>query len=128
MKIFVWILLFLLVINVIAALITVFRKPRSISSVLAWMMTLIFLPGIGFIIYLFCGRGIDGQEVFKLSDDEKQMVQRIKEKVDVDNKKAGRDKRYDLLYDAKVLNRYFRNMDASPLAKRNSLQGSVAKF
>ena len=74
MKIFVWILLFLLVINVIAALITVFRKPRSISSVLAWMMTLIFLPGIGFIIYLFCGRGIDGQEVFKLSDDEKQMV------------------------------------------------------
>ena len=53
MKIFVWILLFLLVINVIAALITVFRKPRSISSVLAWMMTLIFLPGIGFIIYLF---------------------------------------------------------------------------
>ena len=28
MKIFVWILLFLLVINVIAALITVFRKPR----------------------------------------------------------------------------------------------------
>jgi cardiolipin synthase len=40
-------------------------------------MTLIFLPGIGFIIYLFCGRGIDGQEVFKLSDDEKQMVQRI---------------------------------------------------
>lgn len=36
--------------------------------------------------------------------------------------KAGRDKRYDLLYDAKVLNRYFRNMDASPLAKRNSLQ------
>lgn len=37
-------------------------------------------------------------------------------------KKAGRDKRYDLLYDAKVLNRYFRNMDASPLAKRNSLQ------
>ena len=50
------------------------------------------------------------------------MVQRIKEKVDIDNKKAGRDKRYDLLYDAKVLNRYFRNMDASPLAKRNSLQ------
>lgn len=42
--------------------------------------------------------------------------------MDVDNKKAGRDKRYDLLYDAKVLNRYFRNMDASPLAKRNSLQ------
>jgi cardiolipin synthase len=34
------------------------------------MMTLIFLPGIGFIIYLFCGRGIDGQEVFKLSDDD----------------------------------------------------------
>ena len=89
MKIFVWILLFLLVINVIAALITVFRKPRSISSVLAWMMTLIFLPGIGFIIYLFCGRGIDGQEVFKLSDDENKWFNELKKKWTLITKKQG---------------------------------------
>lgn len=55
MKIFVWILLFLLVINVIVVLIIVFRKFCSIFSVLVWMMMLIFLFGIGFIIYLFCG-------------------------------------------------------------------------
>ena len=39
-------------------------------------------------IYLFCGRGIDGQEVFKLSDDENKWFNELK-KVDVDNKKQG---------------------------------------
>ena len=37
-----------------------------------------FLAGIGFIIYLFCGRGIDGQEVFKLSDDENKWFNELK--------------------------------------------------
>jgi len=47
------VLLALLFINTIAAFITVFRKPRSIASVFAWMMTLVFIPGIGFLLYLF---------------------------------------------------------------------------
>ena len=36
---------FLLVIfiNTIGALITVFRKPRSITSILAWSLTLVFI-------------------------------------------------------------------------------------
>ena len=53
---------------------------------------------------------------FKLSDDENKWFNELKKKWTLITK-AGRDKRYDLLYDAKVLNRYFRNMDASPLLK-----------
>lgn len=48
-----------------------------------------FLAWYRIYYLLILWAGIDGQEVFKLSDDEKQMVQRIKEKVDIDNKKQG---------------------------------------
>lgn len=41
--------------------------------------------------------------------------------MDVDNKKVGCDKCYDLFYDVKVLNCYFWNMDVLLLVKRNSL-------
>lgn len=121
MQIFIFILVGLLLLNTTAALITVFRKQRSISSVLAWIMTLLFLPGIGFIIYIFCGRGIDGQKVFNLTDRDKEEISKIKKKVDADNLKSNGKLDINLLTDARVLNKYFRNMDASPLSKRNSL-------
>lgn len=121
MTIFIIILVGLLLLNTTAALITVFRKPRNISSVLAWILTLTFLPGIGFLIYLFCGRGIDGQKVFNLTAYEKERMAQIKELVDKDNQKSDGSLDINLLTDARVLNKYFRNMDASPLSKRNSL-------
>ncbi|MBO0445086.1 cardiolipin synthase [Enterococcus ureilyticus] len=121
MQIFIFILVGLLLLNTTAALITVFRKPRSISSVLAWIMTLLFLPGIGFIIYIFCGRGINGQKVFNLTAHDKEKISEIKRMVDQDNLKSDGKLDINLLTDARVLNKYFRNMDASPLSKRNSL-------
>ena len=55
----------LLVINTIGAIITVFRCPRSIASVFAWLLALIFLPGIGFFLYLFVGRKIDDEIIYQ---------------------------------------------------------------
>lgn len=122
MRIFIIILFGLVLLNTTAAVITVFRKPRGISSVLAWIMTLVFLPGIGFIIYLFCGRGIDGQKVFNLTAYDQVKITEIKKKVDEDNLKSEGKLDINLLTDARVLNKYFRNMDSSPLSKRNSLE------
>lgn len=122
MTIFMTILLLLLILNTTLAFVTVFRKPRSISSVLAWMMTLFFLPGIGFLIYLFCGRGINSQKVFNLTEEEKIGIQHVKELVEKDNLKADNRLDINLFTDARVLNKYFRNIDASPLCKRNSLK------
>ena len=38
--------------NTIAAIAIVFRVEREVSSMLAWLMVLITLPGIGLIIYM----------------------------------------------------------------------------
>ena len=44
------VLVFFITINTIGAFITIFRKPRSIASIFAWMMTLVFIPGCGFLL------------------------------------------------------------------------------
>ncbi|MBP2100336.1 cardiolipin synthase [Enterococcus rivorum] len=122
MTIFILVLLFLLVLNTTVALITVFRKQRSIASIFAWIMTLVFLPGIGFLIYIFCGRGINGQKVFKITAEEKESIRQIRKRVEWDNQKSAQGIDINLLTDARVLNKYFRNMDESPLCKRNSIE------
>ena len=49
----------LITINTVLALVTIFRKPRSIASILAWFMFLVFYQESGFLGYLFLGRGLD---------------------------------------------------------------------
>ena len=67
----------LLVINTIGAIITVFRRPRSIASVFAWLLALIFLPGIGFFLYLFAGRKIDDEIIYRLNSHREQRIEEI---------------------------------------------------
>ena len=67
----------LILINTIGAVITVFRRPRSITSILAWLMTLTFLPVIGFIVYLFCGRGIDGETVYRFDNEDQKRIGKL---------------------------------------------------
>ncbi len=109
----------LLFINTLIAFITVFRKPRSISSVLAWMVTLVFLPGIGFILYAFCGRGIDGEIVYRFSEHHQSRLKEInraierKNAVFFENEEAG---------EVTLLQRYFTNSTDTPLTKGNKIE------
>lgn len=50
-----WALLVIVIINEVAALVTVFREKRDIAATWAWLMVLM-IPVIGFIIYAFLGR------------------------------------------------------------------------
>lgn len=45
--------------NTIIAIWTVFKNPRNITTTWAWLLTLIFLPIVGFFLYAFLGRGMD---------------------------------------------------------------------
>lgn len=80
-----WIIgIFLIVIllNTIAAIITVFHRQRSIPATLAWLIVLMLLPIVGFFIFAFLGRGIAQDNLFAIShvehiglDHLKKMVQ-----------------------------------------------------
>lgn len=41
-------------------------ERRSAGSIWAWLLVLVFLPIIGFILYLLLGRQIQRNRIFKL--------------------------------------------------------------
>lgn len=51
-----WLIILVVLINEIAALLTVFREKRDIAATWAWLLVLTLLPVIGFIAYAFLGR------------------------------------------------------------------------
>lgn len=108
----------LLLINTIGAIITVFRKPRSISSVLAWLMTLVFLPGLGFILYAFCGRGIDGEIMYRFSEDHQNRIAEINGIIEQNNQYFRQTVK---TVESELLKNYFRNMEESPITKGNKV-------
>lgn len=76
---FTLILGFVIFANTVAAIITVFHRPRSIPATLAWLIVLILLPVIGFLIFAFFGRGIAQENLFAISNAEHVGLQRLKE-------------------------------------------------
>ncbi|ELK47427.1 cardiolipin synthase [Halobacillus sp. ACCC02827] len=58
------ILSFLLAFNVLLALAIVFLERRDASATWAWLMVLLFLPIVGFILYLIFGRRLSNKEIF----------------------------------------------------------------
>lgn len=62
----------LFVVNMLFAIIIVFFERRAPKSVWAWLLLLFFLPGVGFIFYLFLGEDMHKRKMFRdkeLEDD-----------------------------------------------------------
>lgn len=116
------IIIFIIVLNAIGAMITVFRKPRNITTIWAWLLTLIFLPVIGFLIYAFCGRGIDGETLYRFEQEDEQRVKEINEIIKEDNRYVDHNEPNQLYPAVTSLVKYFKNLDESPLAVRNELE------
>ena len=54
------------ILNLIFAFIIIFMERRSAGSIWAWLLVLVFLPIVGFILYLLLGRQIQRKHIFKL--------------------------------------------------------------
>lgn len=82
-------IIFLIIINTILAIYTVFREKRDISSTLAWLIVLVLLPGVGFIFYMFFGRKISREQIFDIQTQRnigiEGYVQKQQENLDREN-------------------------------------------
>ncbi|WP_262315314.1 cardiolipin synthase [Lacticaseibacillus parakribbianus] len=56
----------LYLLNVIAAIITVFREKRDIAATWAWLLVLNFIPIAGFLFYYFFGRKLSHRQLAKV--------------------------------------------------------------
>ena len=70
----------LFVINILFALAVVFIERKNPSSTWTWLMVLLFLPSIGFILYLFLGQNLKRKRMFMLNKEEKENLTSIIDK------------------------------------------------
>ncbi|KAF1301377.1 MULTISPECIES: cardiolipin synthase [Enterococcus] len=56
----------LTVANILLSFIIVFRERKQTAQTWAWLLVLMFIPVVGFILYIFFGRGISKDKIFDL--------------------------------------------------------------
>lgn len=68
------IVLIIWLLNLLAAIITVFHEKRDISTTWAWLLVLVFIPVLGFILYLFVGRKISHDKIFTIQKEQEKVI------------------------------------------------------
>ncbi|WP_404821251.1 cardiolipin synthase [Lactiplantibacillus carotarum] len=75
----------IVIINAVAAVITVFRDRRDIAATWAWLLVLIMIPVAGFIAYAFIGRKLPKNRLFRLKKETQirleEMIQRQRDEL-----------------------------------------------
>ncbi|MGH4052485.1 MAG: cardiolipin synthase [Clostridium sp.] len=64
-------------INIIFAIVVVFIERKNPANTWTWLMVLLFLPSVGFIVYLFFGQNLKRTKMFKLKKEEKENLSSI---------------------------------------------------
>ncbi|WP_449538631.1 cardiolipin synthase [Ferdinandcohnia sp. Marseille-Q9671] len=60
-----------LILNIVFAVVVIFRERRDASSTWAWLLVLFFIPVAGFILYLLLGRNLTRDHLFQWEDLKK---------------------------------------------------------
>ncbi|QIL50917.1 cardiolipin synthase [Weissella coleopterorum] len=109
----------IVLLNTIAAVAIVFHGEREVSSMWAWLMVLVTLPGIGLIIYMFLGRNLNSKKIFSL---QTQKVLGIDKIVKNQKKLAHEIETAEHLEEESSFVRLFLQNDAALLTFQNSVQ------
>ncbi|MEX2415362.1 MAG: cardiolipin synthase [Paenibacillaceae bacterium] len=68
------------ILNMLFAIGVVFVERRNIGATWAWLVIFLFLPGVGFIIYLFFGQNLSKRKRYRIKGEQlKQIVDMIED-------------------------------------------------
>lgn len=59
------------IVNMLLAIIVVFLERKDAGATWAWILVLFFIPGLGFIMYIFFGRTLNSSKMFQWEDQKK---------------------------------------------------------
>ncbi|MHA6261019.1 cardiolipin synthase [Sporosarcina sp. CAU 1771] len=62
------------ILNVLFLASVLFYERREVGNTWAWVMLLVFIPILGFFIYLFLGRSLKQKNFYKLTTEEKETI------------------------------------------------------
>lgn len=80
----------LYIITITACVVVVLRENRNPIRSLAWVIALIFLPGVGLIFYLFFGRSLRGQVMISRMNKRKIITSMAPRHIDLDSQSLSR--------------------------------------
>ncbi|NLB98126.1 MAG: cardiolipin synthase, partial [Lactobacillales bacterium] len=60
------IITFIVFLNTIVAIYTVFHEKRDVTATWAWLLTLTMLPVVGFVMYFFIGKKMAADHIYDL--------------------------------------------------------------
>ncbi|MDD4802594.1 MAG: cardiolipin synthase [Syntrophomonas sp.] len=63
---------YLFILNIILALLVVGFERRNPTATLSWLLVMFFLPGFGFILYLFLGQDLRRKRLFYIKEGEER--------------------------------------------------------
>lgn len=69
----------LFILNILFTAIVIFLERKNPSSTWAWIMVLLFMPTLGFVLYLFLSQNFTRKKLFKLKKNEEYISNKIKE-------------------------------------------------
>ncbi|MBU3852047.1 MAG: cardiolipin synthase [Candidatus Paralactobacillus gallistercoris] len=116
------ILAIIFILNTILAIITVFRQPRDIAATWAWLLVLILMPVVGFIFYMFTGRGLSRHKIFSL---QTQVEDGLAAKIHVQKQENAAQRLLpatELSNESTELVNLFLSLDKAPLTKNNHVE------
>ncbi|PYI51818.1 cardiolipin synthase [Paenibacillus flagellatus] len=62
------------VVNLLLAAAVIFLERRNVGVTWAWLMVLFFLPGAGFLLYLFLGQNLSRRKLYKIKAERREYV------------------------------------------------------
>jgi cardiolipin synthase len=60
----------ILVMNILFAVTVIFLERRNVVVTWAWLLVLIFLPVVGFVVYIFLGQNLNRRKVYRLANEQ----------------------------------------------------------
>ncbi len=110
-----------LIINIILACLLVFFERKHPTVTLTWILALLFIPVLGFVLYIFLGQDLRKEKIFYLKESEEQDFYPL-----IENQKEGMQTSYppfddvdlDFYYDMIMLNL---NSSQSLFSRDNSI-------
>lgn len=64
-------------INILLAISVIFLERRNVGATWAWLMVFLFLPVVGFVLYLVFGQNLSRFKVYKVRRESKERIDRM---------------------------------------------------
>lgn len=65
------------VVNIFLAITVIFLEKKNVGVTWAWLMVLFFLPVMGFILYLIFGQNLRRRKIYKIKDDQQEIIETL---------------------------------------------------